>query len=426
MKAYRVDTAVNAKLQNIINRSMVFNYLRRNPNAYRAQISKELRISAPAVSRSINHLIQAGYVVEKERSTTASGKKAARLVVNSDTGVVIGVDLIKERIRIAVSDFMGRLIQVSEGTRFSEKSDAIEAISDDIDRILAGQGKGRQAGCWARKLKAICIGIPAVVFNKSSERVGTSLYKNLENVDLSQLLSKRYRVPVFVENIVRLSALAEKHYGIAREQRDIVFIEISNGVGAGILIDGQLFRGSLGSAGEIGFSFIGTESLEYRNKNWGYLEKTASVEGMRESALKTLRQGRESSMRELVGGDPEQVSAAIVCTAAAKGDPVAGEIIQTVVSHLAVVFANMILILNPELLVVGGEISTLPHVKPLILDPISRTIQQVIPFKAPPVCLSSLGDDAGVIGASHLAIESLLMRDFPYTMADLPEAPQPR
>jgi glucokinase len=252
--------------------------------------------------------------------------------------------------------------------------------------------------------------------------MGVSLYKNLEDVDLKALISRKYRVPVFVENVVRLSALAEKHYGIAKANKDIVFVEISNGVGAGILIDGHLFRGSIGSAGEIGYSLIGTDSLEYKASNRGYLEKIASVEGMREAAFQALKEGQSSVIRDLVNGNLGEISSSIVCTAAARGDELANRIVRSVVDHFGVVFANMILILNPELLVVGGEISTLPQVMPLIIEPISLTIQKVIPFKAPPIRLSSLGDDAGVIGASHLAIESLLMRDFPYTMADLSEA----
>jgi predicted NBD/HSP70 family sugar kinase len=420
MKAYQIDTTVNAKLQNKINRSVLFYHIRKNPSSYRAQIARELKISAPAVSRAIDHLIRQGYVVEKERAVTSSGKKAARLCVNPDTGVVIGIDLIKERIRTAVSNFAGQMISVSVGSRFTENVDAFSVIAADIDRVLAGEGLSGQVPGSAQRLKAIGIGVPAVIHSQSG-KMGISLYKNLEDIDLNLLVSRKYRVPVFVENVVRLSALAEKHYGIAKSNKNIVFVEISNGVGAGILVEGHLFRGSDGSAGEIGYSFIGTDSLAYKDSNRGFLERIASVEGMREAALEALHEGQKSVIRDMAEGNLEEISSSTVCAAAEQGDELAKRIVRSVVDHLGVVFANMILILNPELLVVGGEISTLPQVRSLIIDPINLTMQKVIPFKAPPIRLSSLGDDAGVIGASHLAIESLLMRDFPYTMAELPE-----
>jgi predicted NBD/HSP70 family sugar kinase len=418
MKAYQVDTTINAKLQNIINRSVVFYYLRRNPNAYRAQISKALNISAPAVSRVISRLIAEGYVIETERSVTASGKKATRLLVNPDIGIVIGIDLIKERIRIALSDFMGNIIQSFDGSRIDEKVDVVKEVCRDIDRILAVEKPAGRMKSRLRRLKAISIGIPAVFYSNSGE-MGLALYKNLENVDLKLPLSKRYKVPVFVENVTRLSALAEKHYGIAKEYRDIVFVEISNGIGAGIILDGHIFRGSIGSAGEIGFSRVGAESLGFKVENKGFLEKVASVQGMREAALQAIRQGRKTKIRDMVNRKREDVSAAAICNAANEGDPLARQIIQSIVNYLSLVFINMILVLNPELLVIGGEITILPGIEKLILEPIRRIVEQFVPFKAPQIALSSLGDDAGVIGASHLAIDSLLMKDFPYKIADL-------
>ncbi len=422
MKVYQVDATVNAKLQNTINRSVVFYYLHRNPNAYRAQIAKELNISAPAVSRAISRLISEGYVVERERSATASGKKATKLLVNPDIGIVIGIDLIKERIRVALSDFMGNIIQSFDGSRIDEKVDVVKEICGNIDRILTDGKPTRRMKSRLHRLKAIGVGIPAVFYSNSGE-MGLALYKNLENLDLNLPLSKRYKVPVFVENITRLSALAEKHYGIAKEYRDIVFVEISNGIGAGIILDGHIFRGSIGSAGEIGFSRVGAESLGFKVENKGFLEKVASVEGIREAALRAIKQGRKTSIRDIVDRNLDKISAAVVFRAANEGDPLARQIIQTIVDHLGLVFINMILILNPELLVLGGEITTLPGIERLILEPIRQIVQQFVPFKAPQIALSSLGDNAGVIGASHLAIESLLMQDFSYKIADLPTAP---
>jgi predicted NBD/HSP70 family sugar kinase len=98
------------------------------------------------------------------------------------------------------------------------------------------------------------------------------------------------------------------------------------------------------------------------------------------------------------------------------GDGIANEIVTTVVENLALVTINLILILNPQIIVFGGDICNLPEVETLFIDPILRIARESIPFDIPPIKISSLGENAGVVGASFLAIESLLLGEFPYTI----------
>jgi predicted NBD/HSP70 family sugar kinase len=415
VKPLRISGIANANLQNKINISGIFNYIREQGPTYRARIARDLRISAPAVSRAIDRLMEDGYVIETTKLVTESGKRPTQLRINPDKGIILGVDLIKERIKIAVSDFSGQVTATYQGFSFSEEIDVCRALVGEIDLVLS-RDRGRSNETGADKLRAVGIGIPAVIDIETGAVVDAPLYKSLRGVNLKRELEERYRVPVFVENVVKLSALGEKQYGEGRNYKDIVFIEISDGIGAGIILDDRLVRGFYGSAGEIGFSIIGTENLGFVARNKGFLEKNASFESIREKAAEECRAGRWRPA-EVADGDPRGLTPSFVCEAAHSGDGVARGIVERIVSELSVQIINLILMLNPQIVVIGGDFCGLSRAQELFIEPIARHVRRCLPFEPPKITLSTLGGDAGVIGASHFAISSLLVNEFPYTVA---------
>ncbi|GAI21683.1 unnamed protein product, partial [marine sediment metagenome] len=138
-------------------------------------------------------------------------------------------------------------------------------------------------------LKAICVGVPAVIDIGTGKIISAPLYGNWKDLNLKEILESEFNIPVYIENDVNLSALGEKHYGEGKNFKDFIFVEISNGIGAGIIIDNHLFRGSIGSAGEIGFTIINIENLGFKVKNKGFLEKFASVESIKKKAIREIR-----------------------------------------------------------------------------------------------------------------------------------------
>jgi predicted NBD/HSP70 family sugar kinase len=416
MKTLKITRAANANLQNKINMSVVFNYIRENEPTYRARISRGLNISAPAVSRIVDKLIDDGYVIETEKLKIHSGKRPTQLKINSDKCNVVGIDLVKERVKIALSDFTGKIIKTSQGCRITEKIDIGEKLIEEIEDVLEQYCQERAIEAQEKNLKAICVGVPAVVDIDTGHVTDAPLYSGLRNCNLKERLGDYFGVPIYVENVVKLSALGEKHYGEGIDYKDIIFIEVSNGIGAGIIVDNHLIRGTNGSAGEIGLSIVGRENLGYKVLNKGYLEKNASVETIVERANNAVENGYHSLISESLGEDPGDLTPSSVCQAAMRGDGIANEIITTVVENLALVTINLILILNPQIIVFGGDICNLPEVETLFIDPMLRIVGESIPFDIPPIKISSLGENAGVIGASFLAIESLLLGEFPYTI----------
>ncbi|MBN2325112.1 MAG: ROK family transcriptional regulator [Spirochaetes bacterium] len=416
MKTLKISRAANANLQNKINMSVVFNYLREHEPTYRARISRDLNISAPAVSRIVDKLIEDGYVVETEKLKIHSGKRPTQLRINANKCNVIGVDLVKERIKIAISDFSGRIISTYQGCRISEGIDIGGALIDEIEKALARYRGERKIDTGTGDLKAIGVGVPAVIDIDTGWVTEAPLYDSLRGVNLRKILSERFDIPIFVENVVKLSALGEKHYGQGRNHTDIVFIEVSNGIGAGIIVDNHLIRGTNGSAGEIGLSIIGRDNLRYKTTSKGYLEKNASVEAIVEKARREVAGGDGSLLQEAACKDPSELTPSAVCRAANGGNETAKRIINGITESLSLVTVNLILILNPQIIVFGGDICSLPGVERLFLDPIREAVSESIPFCVPKITMSSLRENAGVVGASFLAIESLLLGEFPYAI----------
>lgn len=416
MKRVQFSTIIDSSVQNRINKSIVYNYLRVNGASYRAKISKDLKLSIPAVSRAIEALLSEDYIRQASRVRTGNGRMTIQFDINSDVGTVIGIDLLKENVKVAITNLGGDIVYSHSGFRFSEDIDVSEKVALEIDKAISNYSSENRISKKALNLRGIGIGVPAVTDIHTGVVIDAPLYGNLRELDLRTCLESKYKVPVYVENVVKLSALAEQHTGARKQYRDLVFLEISNGIGAGIILDNHLARGKYGSAGEIGFSVFKRKDLGYKIGNKGVLEKDASIESIREKTLQRINRGESSTIIDAVHGQLSRINPRVVCEAAVGGDRLARKVLAEIVDYLSLSTIQLILILNPQIIVLGGEICKLPYVEQLFVLPIIDNVQRTIPFPLPEIKLSELGENAGVMGASFLAIESLLIGEFPYAI----------
>jgi len=263
------------------------------------------------------------------------------------------------------------------------------------------------------EIQSIYIAIPADVDPISGRITSAPLYGSWRDINLKEKINARFEIPVFMENNVNLAAWGEKKYGRGKDFANVVFIEISNRVAAGIIIDNVLLRGENGYAGEIGFTIINTENLGFRVINKGFLEKFASVTGIKNLALKAIREGEKTLILDLAENNINNIKPSLVCEAAPKGDKLAKDIIENVVKFLSIAIINLIII-NPKIIIIGGYMLNLPYKNELFINPIKNFVEKSIPFEIPDIELSVLGDDATIRGSCFMAIESLLTGEFPY------------
>jgi len=414
-KKLRFYNTASPKLQNEINKSIVFNYLRENKLISRAKVSRDLNVSAPTVSKIVDGLIGDGFVIEVGKDESTGGKRPTQLKFNSDIGCVIGVDLGKDRIRMARCDLSGDMLEKHVGFRIFYKdkkllSKVIKEIELFIERTNLNDNKKQKK----IPLKAICLGVPADIDISKGEIKSAPLFEGWGGLKLKEILAEKFNLPIYIDNSTNISAMGDNYCGEGKRFSDIVFLEIGEGIGAGTIIDNQIFRGSYYAAGEVAFIVAGTKNLYSTYKYKGYMEKVASPGSIEKEAVKAIKDGRKTLIKEIVSNDLTKIDSSIVCKAASLGDSLATEIIKKVVEHLAIIVINLTLILNPQIIVIGGDICALPEVNDLFIDPLKSIAKRVVPFKLPEIKLSLLGEDGGIIGASFYAIDNLLTEGFPY------------
>lgn len=224
------------------------------------------------------------------------------------------------------------------------------------------------------------------------------------DVPLREILRRELCIPVEIGNDANLAALGEQRYGAAKGLRDMVFITLSTGIGAGVILNNQLVLGMSGLATEVGHIVMDV------NSDWTHAGVPGSFEGLASGtaigkfAQHKLREGRASKMLALAGGDIEAVTAKEVSHAAQAGDALALEIVMRAARIIGMGFVNVFHLFDPAMIVVGGSVSLMGD---MLFDPIRATVNQYVmpPYRNRPIVRVALGDDSGLMGAAALAFD---------------------
>lgn len=270
--------------------------------------------------------------------------------------------------------------------------------------ILMIEGFLAQTGLRLDGLKGIGVGVPGAV---DVERGCVFLAPNLGWMDpypLRQPVEKRLGVPVAVDNDVNMAALGESVYGVAKGVSNFVFVAVGTGIGAAIVVNNHLYRGAHYCAGEIGYMALDEDCLQSTYTDHGYLELVASGNGIAKRAMQfgfagglNLSQG-PGHCEELEAG--KDVHAEAVFVAASEGDQVAGEVVRQATVGLSLALANIIALLDPELVVLGGGICRNKELVGLV----GSNIRRLVPSRSI-IVPSNLGQEAQAYGGIAAALE---------------------
>ena len=266
---------------------------------------------------------------------------------------------------------------------------------------LAGKNGGR--------LNAAALCIPGVVYQKT----GLVWAPNIPEWDHYPLAERiatarggKARLPIIIESDRSAYVLGEQWLGVAKGTKDAVFLAVGTGIGAGIIAGGRVLHGAEDIAGAVGW-FALNPNFKDEYAAMGCFESEASGSSVGRKAARALRAGRPTLMRELAGKDPNAVTAEIVAAAARKRDFLAQHLIGETVTYLGMGIANIVSILNPEIVVLGGGLF---QASDLLLEPVRREFRrwaQPLAARAVRIEVSTLGEDAGLVGCGKLAWEGV-------------------
>jgi len=379
------------------NRSLITEYIRLHQPVSRASIASTLGLSRAAVSSHIDSLIREGFVYERGlgQSTTQGGRRPIELFFNPKAAYAVGVDIGGTKTLLCISDLGGDIVYKKRfpTTAFSDPELFFRNLIQEIDSGISFCNIPKEA------LFGIGVAVPGVVHVQSG--VVTHIPAlGWSNVNVKIILRSLFSGKIYVDNDVNAAALGERWKGVAQGVDNLFMITVGTGVGSAIIAGGQLCRGRDGAAGEIGYFVISDyesdESLANDAFTFGSFERITSGTGIAERAKQVLRTSdRASIIRNLVNGQLSEVTAVHVFNAAKGGDELAWDILELPLKHMAIGIANVVSLLNPEVVIIGGGIAQSGEV---YLQSIRNKVEKLTPIPVR-IVPATLGNEAGAIGA---------------------------
>lgn len=304
---------------------------------------------------------------------------------------VIGADIGATSLRLALADGSGAMLgRWSTSTASARNAETVVGLMrEGVDALLAEASLTRDSLC------AIAAGAPGITNADSGVVIATSYLMGWRDVPLRELIEVEFGVPAFVDNDVNMAAIGEQAAGIARDARDFVFLAIGTGIGAGIVLNGQVHRGSIWTAGEIGYMLVpGASEAPVERGKPGGLESIVGGEGVK------AQWG--SRWNESLTTLPKDANATQIFDHALEGNAIAQEVLQVAARALAYAIYNTSLILNTSLFVLGGGVG----IHPALGDAVRAVLEERRARVQPTLVCSALGTDAQLIGAIFLALEA--------------------
>jgi predicted NBD/HSP70 family sugar kinase len=377
-----VITVGTPGLLRVINERTVLELIHRQGPLSRAQAARVSGLSKPTVSLALSGLLESGLVREVGRSRGERGPSAVLYELNPNAGWVVGIDVGRKWVRAAIADIAGTIVaRRDERAKVASAKTLIGQIGA-IARRLAGE-----AGVSWDQVTHAALGSPGV-FDPAHGYV--AMAPNLPGWGrhgLVEAVRGELGTNVAFENDVNLAALAERAHGHGRNVDNFVFMSVGTGIGMALVIDGQLYRGAHGAAGEVAYMPLGMgDPHDPANRRRGAFEEAAAAAGV-------VRMAKKLGMR--MPQTPETIF-----VAARRGQAVASRVVEMEAARLALAIATVTPVLDPELVILGGGIGRNGD---LLLEPIERELRQLLPFR-PRVVVSALGEDAVLRGAVAIAL----------------------
>ncbi|MFH9607084.1 ROK family protein [Streptomyces sp. NPDC017448] len=351
-----------------------------------AEIARSTGLSAATVSNIVRELKDGGTV--EVTPTSAGGRRARSVSLSGDAGIVIGVDFGHTHLRVAVGNLAHQVLAeeaepLDVDASSAEGFDRAEVL---VKRLIEATGIGPD------KVIGIGLGVPGPIDVESGTLGSTSILPGWTGINPSEELSGRLGVPVYVDNDANLGALGELVWGSGRGVKDLAYIKVASGVGAGLVIDGTIYRGPGGTAGEIGHITLDESGPVCRCGNRGCLETFTAARYV--LPLLQPSHGPGLTMERVV-------------QLAREGDPGCRRVIGDVGRHIGSGVANLCNLLNPSRVVLGGSLAEAGE---LVLGPIRDSVSRyAIPSAARQLSVlpGALGGRAEVLGALALVLSEM-------------------
>jgi glucokinase-like ROK family protein len=350
-----------------LNKRVILDMIRFTPGGIsRAELARQMYLTRSAISTIIDDLEKIGLVYETENGPATGGRRPILLEINPRYGYIVGIDMGATHLGMVVTDYSAHVL---EDVEFSfSVNEGPEACLPQIDTHF--KDLLNRLSLNNQNISAVGLGVPGPVVADAGVVSAPPIMPGWDGYPIRSHLKDLWGIPVSIGNDAEMGALGEWAYGAGRGESNLAYIKVGSGVGAGLLLDGQIYRGTTGTAGEIGHVTIQENGPLCTCGNHGCLEAMAGGQAIARKAQEAVRAGRRTQLSSI---DPEKILARDVATAARRGDLVAQQIITDAGAYLGIAVASLVNLFNPGMVVIGGGVSQLGD---LLLDPIRKAVQE--------------------------------------------------
>lgn len=375
----------------------IITYYIYNGNSTITDLSRELGLSVPTVTKLVNEMCEEGYIDKYGKLEISSGRPPCLYGLNPDSGYFVGVDIKKFALNLGLMDLKGDMLNLKMDIpyKFENTVEALAELCNLIKKFI-GQSKIQQ-----EKIMNVCINVSGRVNPDSG--YSYSMF-NFSEQPLTEILAEKIGSPVCIDNDTRVMTYGEYMRGNINGEKNVIFVNVSWGLGIGIIIDGKIYTGKSGFSGEFGHINAFDNEILCRCGKKGCLETEASGSALYRILLERIKKGENSILCKRVDENKASLTLGeIISVINKEEDLLCIEIIEEIGAKLGKQIAGLINIFNPDLVIIGGTLSLTGE---YIIHPLKTAIKKYslnLVNKDSIIRESRLKDKAGVIGACMLA-----------------------
>lgn len=361
---YSFPSNQNVKINN---KHVILDLIRFTPGGIsRVEIARRMALSRAAVTTIVNDLLASQIIREAESIIVRNGRPPIVLEINPMFGQVVGCDFGASHLRVLIADLSARILDEIEIELDIQRGP--EDCLAEADRLL--RERLTSVGLDLDNILAAGVGVPGPIVTEAGMVLSPPLMPGWDQYPIRDELEKCWGFAVSLNNDAELGALGEWAAGAGRGEANLAYIKVGTGIGAGLLLDGRIYRGVTGSAGEIGHLTIDENGPVCTCGNQGCLEAIAGGRAIALQAQEAVRKGKRTQLTAIQ--PVESISAREVASAARRGDLLAQQILAKAGTHIGIAIAGLINLFNPGMIVIGGGVA---RTGDLLLEPMRQAVQ---------------------------------------------------
>jgi len=394
----------NTDLKKFRQQSFIIEYLYSNGRASNPELAKLTNMSSPTINKLLSELVALGVVQELGQGDSIGGRRPNLYGINPNAKYIVSIDIDCRMINMGVFNLQNEAVSgiITYFDDIKNKKLVFEGIFKRLDTLLEG------LNFKTNQFLGIGISLPGLIDTKTGKTYSDLL---IDGMSLEEAFKNRYQLPAFTGNDSRMMALGEQAFGAARNKENALCINICDGIGMGIIVNGKIYKGKSGFAGELGHINVVDDGVLCTCGKKGCLETVASGSALVLHAQQGIADGKQSLIAEMVSNDLDAIRVSTIIEALENGDAFAIELISQAGAYLGKGLAGLIHIFNPETVIIGGKVAGAKH---FLLDPIQQSLNKYTIHRIKQdteIIVSTLEGKVKLLGVVAMVMDTLFEKE---------------